>query len=153
MGSRCRTILSMAKKTNYPQRCFSAAQQFQFLRSCSIATGSGKVYSGKLTWYCKIRPTVLSREYEVVITYRLKESPKVVVLGPNLKNLAGGRKLPHVYQQDPPRLCLYVPKYQEWTAAKKIATTIVPWTYSWLSYFEDWLVTNEWKGGGLHLGS
>ncbi|GFO57345.1 hypothetical protein GMSM_43520 [Geomonas sp. Red276] len=106
---------------------------------------------GKLSWNCKIRPTVLSREYQVLVTYRLKESPKIIVSRPNLLELAEGRKLPHVYNQNPPHLCLYVPKYQEWTPDKKISNTIIPWTYSWLSYFEDWLVTNIWKGGGLHI--
>jgi hypothetical protein len=28
----------------------------------------------------------------------------------------------------------------------------VPWTALWLFYFEEWLVSNEWKGGGEHPG-
>ena len=28
--------------------------------------------------------------------------------------------------------------------------TVVPWTSLWLFYFEDWLASNEWKGGGEH---
>jgi hypothetical protein len=31
-----------------------------------------------------------------------------------------------------------------------IDKTIVPWCYLWLFYFEDWLATGEWKGGGIH---
>lgn len=27
---------------------------------------------------------------------------------------------------------------------------IVPWTSLWLYFFEDWLATDEWKGGGKH---
>ncbi|MEZ5659385.1 MAG: hypothetical protein R3E83_12920 [Burkholderiaceae bacterium] len=33
---------------------------------------------------------------------------------------------------------------------RSIADTIVPWTYEWLFYFEEWLVSDEWKGGGRH---
>jgi hypothetical protein len=32
----------------------------------------------------------------------------------------------------------------------KISDTIVPWAVLWLYYFEDWLATDEWKGGGKH---
>ena len=26
--------------------------------------------------------------------------------------------------------------------------TIVPWTALWLFYFEEWLTSDDWKGGG-----
>ena len=32
----------------------------------------------------------------------------------------------------------------------RIDQTIVPWTILWLFYFEEWLDSNEWKGGGVH---
>jgi len=140
----------MAKKTKIILRKYTPAEQFYFLKTCPIAKGSGKLYNGRFSWVCKIRPTPFSREYDIRITFRLNESPKVTVVAPDLPTLAEGRELPHVYKQNPPQLCLYVPKYREWAAEKKIATTVVPWIYSWLSYFEDWLVTDEWKGGGLH---
>jgi hypothetical protein len=31
--------------------------------------------------------------------------------------------------------------------------TIVPWTALWLFYFEEWLISNDWKGGGVHPSS
>ena len=31
-----------------------------------------------------------------------------------------------------------------------ISGTIVPWTILWLFYFEEWLMSDEWKGGGVH---
>ena len=69
---------------------------------------------------------------------------------PDLKLLAGGRRLPHVYQQDPPRLCLYRPRTYEWQPWMRIDSTIVPWAILWLFYFEEWLVSDDWKGGGEH---
>ena len=32
----------------------------------------------------------------------------------------------------------------------RLDQTIVPWAILWLFYFEEWLISNEWKGGGLH---
>jgi hypothetical protein len=32
----------------------------------------------------------------------------------------------------------------------RLDQTVVPWTSLWLFYFEDWLASNEWKGGGEH---
>ncbi len=34
----------------------------------------------------------------------------------------------------------------------RLDQTIVPWTALWLFYFEEWLESNEWKGGGEHPG-
>ena len=55
-------------------------------------------------------------------------------------------------QQHPPRLCLYLPGKGEWTPAMRLDQTMVPWAILWLFYFEEWLGSNEWKGGGLHPG-
>jgi hypothetical protein len=77
-------------------------------------------------------------------------SPNVVIVSPDLNELAQGRELPHVYSSAPVRLCLHHPESDEWSPERSIAETIVPWTYLWLFYFEEWLVSNDWKGGGRH---
>ena len=64
--------------------------------------------------------------------------------------LAGGRRIPHLYQQKPPRLCLYLPRTYEWQSWMRLDQTIVPWTALWLFYFEEWLASDDWKGGGMH---
>ena len=55
-----------------------------------------------------------------------------------------------LYSQKKEKLCLYRPKYREWNPTQHLAKTIVPWLYLWLFYFEEWLVSNDWKGGGEH---
>jgi hypothetical protein len=30
----------------------------------------------------------------------------------------------------------------------QIATTIVHWAIMWIVYYESWVITGEWKGGG-----
>lgn len=105
---------------------------------------------GELIWDMQIRPSPLGRLYDVRIRYRRGDIPQVVVVSPDLNVLAEGRYLPHVYSTKPVRLCLYDPQREEWSPSASIADTIVPWTYLWLFYFEDWLVSDEWKGGGRH---
>jgi hypothetical protein len=105
---------------------------------------------GRLTWDFEVQPTPISRPYNLRLIYRQGGTPDVLVLGPDLCIVAGGRNLPHVYEQKPPRLCLYLPGTGEWTPDKRIVDTIVPWAVLWCFYFEDWLVTGEWSGGGEH---
>ena len=31
-----------------------------------------------------------------------------------------------------------------------VADRIIPWTAEWLAFYEGWLATGEWKGGGRH---
>ena len=105
---------------------------------------------GELVWDMQIRPSPLGRLYDVRIRYRRGDTPEVVVVSPDLNELAEGRYLPHVYSTNPVRLCVYDPKAEEWSPSASIANTIVPWIYLWLFYFEEWLVSDEWKGGGRH---
>lgn len=126
----------------------SPAQQLLLLRSGGA--GAGALKHGKLIWEFDARPTPLSRSYRVRIRYRRGRPPEVFVLSPHLPTLVGGRKLPHVYQQDPPSLCLYLPNSGEWSPTMRISETMVPWSVLWLYYFEDWLFTDEWRGGGVH---
>ena len=115
-----------------------------------FADGEGYVRKGCLKWDYRMRPTPLSREYSIRIIYRLGSQPSIFVLNPSLKELAEGREIPHLYSQKKEELCVYRPRYKEWTPTQHLSKTIVPWIYSWLFYFEEWLVSNEWKGGGEH---
>lgn len=133
-----------------PHTPLTAAQQLYHLRRNPIAIGEGDAYRGRLDWRMRVQPTPMSRDYEIAIALPPEERPVVIVLAPDLVNLAGGRKLPHVYREDPAELCLYRPLYREWESWMRLDMTIVPWAYLWFYYFEDWLLTDEWAGGGEH---
>jgi hypothetical protein len=105
---------------------------------------------GRLIWEFDAQPTPISRLYRVRIQFRQGGKPDTFVIAPDLDALANGRNLPHVYQQKPTRLCLYLPRTGEWSPDKRIVDTIVPWAVLWLFYFEDWLLTGDWSGGGEH---
>lgn len=125
------------------------SQQLLFLKSNPVVGGSGEVSRRKLTWTTRVQPTPLARDYTVRLILKEGETPDVFVDNPSLTELAGDREIPHVYL-NPLRLCLYLPGTGEWHGSKRLDQTIIPWTYLWLFYFEDWLATDDWKGGGEH---
>jgi hypothetical protein len=75
------------------------AQQLVNLRANPICAGKGAIVQGRLEWRCDLWPTPLSRIYSVRIQYRLSYPPNVFVDWPDLRILAGGRKIPHVYSE------------------------------------------------------
>jgi hypothetical protein len=130
-------------------RDLTVAQQYVNLRVNPVSAGSGRLRAGRLAWVYDASPSPLSRIYRVRIEMGQDLWPEVFVEDPDLDVLAGGRDLPHVYH-NPTRLCLYLPGTREWAPWLRLDQTIAPWTALWLFYYEDWLASGEWKGGGVH---
>jgi len=112
----------------------------------------GKTVLGRnsVSWFGKITPNNYSRTYTVELFYKRGTVPRVWVREPDLKQLAGEKRLPHVCDQKTQELCLYLPGCGFWSSEKSIASTIMLWTCLWLQYFELWLVTDDWHGRGEH---
>lgn len=57
---------------------------------------------------------------------------------------------PHRYNKNLEKreveLCLNMPI--EFNYSLRIIDTIIPWIQEWLYYYEIWLATDEWRGGG-----
>jgi hypothetical protein len=134
------------------RRHLTPAQQYVALASSPICIGEGTLRRERLTWRFDARPSPLSRLYGLRIEYGQHGSPDVFVDAPDLHALAGGRRLPHVYSQRPVELCLHLPEAFEWTRSDRLDLTVVPWSALWLFYFEEWLWSDDWKGGGVHPG-
>ncbi|MGA2567630.1 MAG: hypothetical protein ABSF41_12485 [Pseudolabrys sp.] len=132
------------------RRPLTAAQQFVNLRGNAICRGDGVLRAGRFTWRYSATPSPLSRDYDIRIEFNQGGRPKIFVDAPDLQTLADGRRVPHLYQQKPPRLCLYLPKTYEWQSWMRLDQTVVPWSTLWLFYFEEWLASDNWKGGGMH---
>ena len=108
----------------------------------------------------------VKRRYRVRIAYTapfaiemfsiIDVQPRVQVLSPKLERHAEFDEgpTPHVYasKADPtlPFLCLFDPYSGEWSPSDTIAATTVPWTARYLFFYEGWLVTGRWLGGGRH---
>jgi hypothetical protein len=113
--------------------------------------GEGGLITNRLSWRCQFQPSAFSRKYLVEIDYHLGAYPTTIVLAPKPRDLAGGKKPPHVYLGSGDPLCLFYPAAREWNSTMLISRTIIPWACEWLLHFEAWLFTKEWDGGGtLH---
>ncbi len=59
---------------------------------------------------------------------------------------------PHNYGVDVAKkkveICLF--RYKEFTNSMLLSNTVIPWAIEWLFYYEIWLTTGEWQGGGEH---
>lgn len=96
-------------------------------------------------------PTARSVLYNFELDYVLKGKPVIKILNPVLIKNFKGDKIPHIYSDD--SLCLYRPKYGEFTSSDLLSETIIPWAALWLYYYEVWHMTGEWLGGGEHIGT
>lgn len=103
-----------------------------------------------LVWEGYLQPTVISRKYKVLLIYYSSMFPEVYVLEPSRLRRGPNDKLPHVYSKEEQRLCLFLRRERKWTPSKLLATTVIPWAAEWLYFYEIWIITGKWKGGGTH---
>jgi hypothetical protein len=120
-----------------------------------FSDGECTLRRGGLVWEGRLQPTAVSNSYTVRITHAVGRLPEIFLLAPDAQAMADAvipaRKIPHVYSYEHPiRLCVYHPKKREWKYTMPLATTVIPWTIMWLSFFEDWVWTDIWSGGGEH---
>lgn len=141
--------------TTLPQpRTPPLAQRAAELRAFDWPGASMALRGGReLVYRFQVTPSAFSRDYNCVL--RIKpdsRAPAMIVLQPDLFALADGRRPPHIYPHlgRGAMLCLWWPKHREWLPQMKLAETFLPWTVEWLWYFEDWLTTDDWAGGGEH---
>ncbi len=99
----------------------------------------------RFVWRGRLQATPLGAVYAVEIRLDLNSSPKVFVLDPPLQE-RNEKHIPHRFRDG--SLCLYF--WGEWSRQDPIAHTTVPWTVTWLYYYELWHATGEWLGGGVH---
>lgn len=110
------------------------------------------VHGRALRFGFTVAPTPLSRVYRCSLHIYAAKSPELFVIDPNPKVIAKGRVLPHTYPHKGigTKLCLWLPKAREWSPEMRLDETYLPWAAEWLDYFEEWLLTDVWSGGGAH---
>ncbi|MBM4569063.1 hypothetical protein GS489_00730 [Rhodococcus hoagii] len=124
-------------------RRLSVSQQALALRAL-LPHARIRLGTNGFTATVKLQPNPVSRQYTVRIKYRSDGVPEVHVLSPALRLHPDAEELPHIYPGN--RLCLHLPG--EWQPTMFITHTTIPWTSEWLMYYEIWLVTGRWNGGG-----
>ena len=94
-------------------------------------------------WRGEITPFGCSKTYLISITFSLQRRVKVRVVEPVLQSLPG-KKIPHRFRDG--SLCLNLP--EEWNSSMPVAEILIPWISDWIYYYEIWLATGDWIGGG-----
>ncbi len=114
----------------------------------------GTLVKGKAQWYITVRPTPKSDEYKLRVYFTHGTCPIIEVVKPNnLVRKMEDADFNHIYRDSKhgkQMLCLYAEG--EWTPQKFISRTIVPWAAEWCYFYEVWLDTGKWLGGGYHKG-
>lgn len=95
-----------------------------------------------------LHPSPLTGRYRVRIELEPVRLPHVYIEAPQLRPRRRSSTVPHTYASDEP--CLFWPEGRDWSSSMAICDTVVPWLAEWLVFYELWLVTGEWAGGGKH---
>lgn len=100
----------------------------------------------EIIWEGTILPSPISEEYRVRVEFQWRYCPKVNVISPELRIRDGFKSLPHVNEDG--SICLHV--MGEWQPWMLVADSTIPWISGWLYFYEMWLATGLWLGGGTH---
>ncbi len=127
---------------------------FESIKKCNLSsTGEGENKNDYFFWEFDLKPTPLGDTYRALIIHHIEMgSPNIYILSSNIFNFSKEKKvdIPHLYDYERIKLCLYHPSYGEWSLKSKPCSTIIPWIYMWLNYYEMWLFSGKWEGGGEH---
>jgi hypothetical protein len=121
-------------------------QQDQQMRARHPRFRSVTNRGNRILWTGLLQPTPRSDSYEVEIEYEVPVRPEVRILSPRLRIQEGCLRPPHTFEDW--SLCVH--EARDWNANILIALTIVPWICAWLYFYEVWLDTGAWLGGGTH---
>lgn len=133
----------------YRQRSLGCSVQVLHLRK-HYPSGEFNLKKGNLIWTGFVTPHGGARQYEIKLHYRPLFRPEVSVVSPNLTELSGGKRVPHLFSQQEQTLCLHY--HGVWKHTMLLAETIIPWAVLWTAYFEWWLVTDTWAGDEILHG-
>lgn len=131
----------------------TVAQRAMELQAIGLPGAHASYRGRELNFHVGIAPGTFGRLYQCVLKVMPDgRRPDMIVLKPDLTELACGKKIPHTYayKGKGTRLCLWWPNDRDWVPQMKFAETYIPWTAEWLYYFEIWRKAGEWAGGGAH---
>lgn len=133
----------MGKKNSFfKQKILTPVQQLYYMQMSW--PGFSVARCGRtLIWQGQLTPDQLGSTYTIRVTYKLPIRPEVEVLAPKLQKLPD-QGIPHRFSDG--NLCLHLPG--EWHGGKIIAHTVLHWAAFWLYFYEAWLITEKWEGGG-----
>lgn len=141
----------MTRRFRAKDRCLTPAQQVYMLKQ-QYPESICKIKQGRL--YCRIdefRANDCSHRYSLEIIKDTGRPVEIWLSGDALRKCADLRTIPHIYDSNEAKhkvmLCL---SYKDWKPSQAYTDTLIPWAMEWILYFEAWLYTDEWSGGGRH---
>jgi hypothetical protein len=94
--------------------------------------------------------------YTLLVEHTYRYPPRIFIVSPNI-NMSNsieihtyGLFFKGTYKRDLPQICVTLPQANEWDDFMSFRETIVPWSIEWTEFYELWLLTGEWFGGGVH---
>ena len=98
-----------------------------------------------------MQASALSNTYHVRMEGKALSFPDVWVSEGAVERCEELEKVPHQFgcEYDPKRIKVCLQK-DDWSPRSSLSRTAVPWTMEWLFFFEIWMTTGEWCGGGIH---
>ncbi len=121
--------------------------QNQILKAM-LPTNHSRVVRHTMHWIGQLEPLPICDTYTIQIDYTTGLRPLVKVLSPKLMLAPSARLIPHMFDQE--FLCLFRLRNRHWDPAVAFNRNIIPWISMWLYYYEIWLASGDWLGGGEH---
>jgi len=145
MGSR---YIKTKRRSNKSLKIIPLESQFERIKTSFPNLNILEKSTSKFVVEVKLRPDILSREYDIKIVHEIGKTVSVYVVNETLQIAKNRKKLPHVFDNKLQKICLYSADGGRWDSTKSIASTIIPWASEWLYYYELWLIDGIWRGGG-----
>jgi len=108
-----------------------------------ILSNSNWFSSKEAIFVGEMSPTASGFRYQIKVVCSEKFYPKIFVTNMNFD----GNRPEHLYEDN--SLCLYLPSSNEYRPEDLVFPKLIDWTALWLYYYEIWLITDEWYGGGI----
>ncbi len=148
----------MSKPPHFKTKRFNApirAQSFFKIPNCIVNCKCNRIIA-KLP----IRYENGNYKYILKITIDNYGYYKCYIISPQISYKEG--MPPHIYLLDSTvdeksetfkrlRICLHLPNSDEYLITSPIVETIVAWAIKWTEFYEIWLITGVWYGGGKHV--
>ena len=122
--------------------------QLKRLPYCKIISQKRNSFSAELD--------IRDGKYKIRIDYYEKGFPNVYVVAPeidmseSLEIHTFGTHYHGAYKKELPKLCLTYLETDKWDSSILLTESYIPWAIEWTEFYELWLLTGKWYGGGVH---
>lgn len=95
-------------------------------------------------------------KYKIRVDYYAYGWPRIYVLEPDIDMShpveihTFGKKYHGAYKREIPLLCLTFHDIDKWEPSMMLLKSYIPWAVEWTEFYEIWLMTGVWYGGGIH---